>query len=233
MNTQEVLFKRFIKAAVCTTLALAGAALLIGCGGLKQSPLSATATGQKSVQRASDSHAYIVFSTRGLDPSQVMRAAKPSGTATSQKVSETVFNRRGGSLFISFNPPQNAPQDATFLKRADFDVAKGSMDRELAEITMEVFNGVTLEDVVVKFGPSGLKFNPPAELTFRGEGKLDTKSLKAYHIEDDDSKSDARISRLSYSLIRSNGYWVVTVKVPGFSEYSLGDDFIPPQGEGP
>lgn len=220
------MFKRYTIKAVCTALALGG--LLVGCGGLNQQPLAPDRLA--SLQRgdgsaySSDNPFILVFS----DPSKAwLRAAKPAlvGEATG------VFSpRRYGRLEVRLNSGDDDDDDddrdghsGVRVQRTTFEVKKGAIDREV-EISMSVFSGSALADIGVKFTPSGLRFTPPATLTLALRGDLDKKDLeglRAYHIE------GSKVTEISVKVTGNKKTLILTVEVPGFSIYSLGDELIP------
>jgi len=215
---------------IFATLALGGVALLVGCGGLNQKPLAPdrTATLQKadeSTYSSDDSPFTLVLAPKGFDPSKArVRAAKP----TAVKVAAGLFSpKRNGSLEVNFG--RRSGSDGVGVQKATFEVAKGSLDREVL-ITMTAFSGSTLGDVGCKFTPAGLKFKQeqPGILKFVLVGNLDKedfKGLKVYHIEGN------TVTELSVQVQRSGkNEWIIIIKVPGFSIYSIGDDLIPEAG---
>lgn len=213
---------------VLSTLAVL--ALLSGCGGRSQSPLSPDPVAVLQTDAGgsrNDSPAYFVLSSRDMDASQALRATKPSGKATLKKTVEKVSARRGGALGLLFDYPRGADKDDVFVRTATFLALPGSMDTD-NEITMAVSSGLTLEDIVVTFGPSGLTFSPPAILTLSVRGNLDTKALKAYHVSGAGSGTPD-VETVPISFLKVGNEWIIIIKVPGFSMYSIGDEYMPPE----
>ncbi|OGG45362.1 MAG: hypothetical protein A3F84_27025 [Candidatus Handelsmanbacteria bacterium RIFCSPLOWO2_12_FULL_64_10] len=224
------MFKRYIIKAVCTALALGG--LLVGCGGVNQQPLAPerAATLQRGGGSAysNDNPFTLVFAPKGFDLSKARaRAAKP----TLVREATGLFSpRRYGRLEVRFNRDDDDDDgddddddgDGVRVQRATFEVKKGAIDREV-EISMSVFSGSALKDIGVKFTPSGLKFNPPAtlELNLRGADRKDLQGLKCYHIE------GSEVTEISVKVTGNKKTLILTVEVPGFSIYSLGDELIP------
>jgi hypothetical protein len=225
-------FKRYlILKTIFTALALGGLGGLSGCGGLNQQPL---APGRAAPLQKVDESAYssdhpflLVFASKGSGPSRArVRAAKPTlvGEATG------LFSpRRHGRLEVRVNSGDDGDDDddddgdGVRVQRATFEVKKGAIDREVT-ISMAVFSGSALEDIGVKFGPSGLRFTPPATLTLVLRGDLDKKDLeglKAYHIE------GSRVTEMAVRITGNKKTLILTLEVPGFSIYSLGDELIP------
>lgn len=217
------MFNRLTTQVMLPALTLAGLILLVGCGGLNHSPL---APGQAVTVQQADGNALvddapfaIAFSPKAFEPRA--RATKP----TSAKSAKGVFSpRKSGELAVDFNRRSSA--SGVGVDRATFEVKKGSLGREAA-ISMTAFSGSTLADIAVLFTPSGLDFNPPATLTLVIKGDLseaDLKALKAFH------KSGNEIDEVSVRVNRSGrDEWTVVLKVPGFSSYSLGDEWFPPE----
>lgn len=215
------MFNRYAPRAVFATLALAGMILLTGCGGLSQRPLAPdrAATLQKADESAysSDSPFFLVFA----DPSKLrLRATKP----TEAKSAKGVFSpRRDGNLEVRFN--RDDDDDAVRVKKTTFSVSKGSIKQEV-EISMTVFSGSALEDIGVKFTPSGLKFSPPAklEIDLQGADRKDLQGLKVYHIE------GGKVTEISIKVTGNKNNLTLILEIPGFSIYSIGDELIPEAG---
>lgn len=228
------MFKRYLTIqAVCTALALGG--LLAGCGGVNQQPLAPerAATLQKADESAysNDNPFTLVFAPKGFDLSKArVRAAKP----TVVREATGLFSpRRYGRLEVRFNPGDGDDDDddrggnsGVRAQRATFEVKKGAIDREV-EISMSVFSGSALTDIGVKFTPSGLKFHPPArlEIVLQGDvNKKDLQGLKAYHIE------GGKVTEISIKVTGNKNNLTLTLEIPGFSIYSIGDELIPEAG---
>jgi hypothetical protein len=114
------------------------------------------------------------------------------------------------------------------VSKTTFSASRGSIKQEV-EISMTVFSGAALEDIGVKFTPSGLKFHPSArlEINLQGGNKKDLQGLKAYHIDE-----SGKVTEVSVKITGNNGSLTLTIEIPGFSMYSIGDELIP-QGGGP
>lgn len=207
-----------ITRAVFTALALGGTVLLVGCGGLNQQPLAPGATALQGGKAASnDSPAYIFFS-QASDPSKVgVRAAKPAA-ANALSATGLFSPRKDGKLEVKLDDRDDG--NGVHVQKSTFEVRKGSIDREV-EISMTVYSGSNLEDIGVAFTPSGLTFNPPATLTLALQGdvkKKDLEGLKAYHIH------DSTVTQIPIHISsRGKDGLTITLRVPGFSTYSLGD----------
>jgi len=210
--------KRWVTRVAFAGLTLAGTLLLIGCADVGQSPLA---------------------------PGTAARAGKPAQktgtsttTATASSTGQTLYTKSasgwfspgsGGSLDVKFANKYGSWTDVR-LKSATFQVAPGAIAAKTL-ITMDVTTGYTIDDVSVKFGPSGLTFNPEATLTlvFWGgspvtEEELRLREAQGYHIT-----GDGYISTVTQETdTQGNAYYIIVIKVPGFSRYSLGgNDFAP------
>ncbi|MBI2952310.1 hypothetical protein HYY27_09455 [bacterium] len=87
------------------------------------------------------------------------------------------------------------------------------------EIAMKAYSGAAVNDVAVAFGPDGTVFSQPASLTLILRGPVDPGRLRAYHI------SDGAVTQTPFEISRLGGNrWQVTLQVPGFSIYTLGDE---------
>ena len=125
--------------------------------------------------------------------------------------------------------PSYADDDCVAVLFARFTVPPYSMaDGEGHQITMKVQSGATLEDVQVIFGPSGLEFAPPATLVLALSGPVAEEDVRqVLHIDGDGSIE----SVTSTTDVRGVAFLLVTIKVSGFSRYSLGDgDFAEADG---
>ena len=92
-------------------------------------------------------------------------------------------------------------------------------------ISMTVFSGSTLEDVVVAFRPSGLTFNPPATLELCLSGNLSREDANAVEaaLRTVDHVSGGQVEKIQTKGKKDGrAGWKVTVKIPGFSLYSWG-----------
>ena len=89
-------------------------------------------------------------------------------------------------------------------------------------VDMTLYSGTRLEDISVVFGPSGYQFDGPARLRILLWGELteeEVSSLQAYHISGD------TVEPIDSNLVLTDaGNWRIIIKVPGFSEYSIGGD---------
>jgi len=96
---------------------------------------------------------------------------------------------------------------------------KGTLPEEYT-ISMTAHSGATVNDVAVAFGPDGTVFSEPTSLTLILRGPVDPGRLKAYHIT-----SDGAVTQTPFTISRhGHDKWEVTLQVPGFSIYTLGDE---------
>ena len=214
---------RYTLRGMSVALALVGAILLSGCGNL-QAPLAPGLGGPVSPVKQVSKNVYdgsqyiIAFSTKALDPSG--RAFKPT---LFSKVSGPFTALAGGSLAITM------PTDSTTgvrLKSAVFAAVGGSLLQD-RQITMTGAYGATLTDIGVIFGPTGTSFNPMASLVMVVKGPVtdaQIAAMTAFHIHSGSAEA------IQFQAVRTNTDEVtITVGVPGFSSYSLGDDNFPPE----
>lgn len=215
-------------ASIVATLVVAGSlALLAGCAGMDRSPLAPVQKADVSTT-VSPAAPHAVSSqgafSLSFSPTPRPRATKPTGN---NAVADIFSPENGGYLSLSF---PNASDSTGVVKQATFQVVPGAMDTTV-QITMDVYNGTTLDDVNVVFSPSGLAFNPPAVLTMTFVGSIDANldTVTVYHLH------EGVVTEIQGQIIHGNGEWSLVVEVPGFSSYSLGgDDGIPaPEVPGP
>jgi hypothetical protein len=112
------------------------------------------------------------------------------------------------------------------VREATFKVAKNSIGGRIAplwknyhEIEMSVETGQTLAQVIVKFRPAGMTFDPVAVLELKVKGELDPSTLVAYHV----SKS-GRVTKPAFKVEGKKTAWKLSVEVPSFSEYSWDEE---------
>jgi hypothetical protein len=133
----------------------------------------------------------------------------------------------GNVLSVTF--PKYAEEGDIVVREATFWVPADAMaDGEGHDITMTVQSGTTLDDVQILFGPSGLTFEPHATLWLTLLGPVTEADVQQVahiagdgYIENIDVLSDKKgVAKL-----------LVTIRIPGFSRYSLGDgDFAEADG---
>ena len=229
--------------ATTTLLTLACFVLLSGCGDMSRSPLvsspdvtapegggASLVNGRPSLA-SDDVAATIVLSPRAL---RAAKKANDSGKVTAtaeagvytESVSARVSPYRQKKMEVQFGEYGGA--DIVRVKKVSFTVKRNSIIGNEAlqnhrdgsyAITMEVSSGTTLADVLVKFGPSGLKFSPPAQLDIFLEGELDPAEVAAYHIDG----TAGTITKIGMEIDdQGRTGWKITIDVPGFSRYDLG-----------
>jgi len=93
------------------------------------------------------------------------------------------------------------------------------------EISMEAHSGTTMGDILVNFEPHGFDFDPryPAKLKLTLVGKDVPETRDGYHHHEPDDVEKIEVSQREYNGILMKVV-VITIKVPGFSAYSLGGD---------
>jgi len=96
------------------------------------------------------------------------------------------------------------------------------------EIIMEAHSGTTMDDILVNFEPHGFDFDPryPAKLQLTLVGKDVPETRDGYHHHEPDDVEKIDVSYQEYNGILMKVV-VITIKVPGFSMYSLGGDDVP------
>jgi hypothetical protein len=208
-------------------LGLTMAAVLWSCGEMGQNPttsLDQSAEPAPAVVDAQPSGGYIVFTPRAL---AAAKRSKRSNSSTSSKSDLTVFaNKRGANLSVKFN--EKAGKNEVVVKKAEFKVHKNSvledpraLPGDYHLIAMTVTSGTSLDDIRVKFKPSGMKFDPNAELSIEVDGDFEATKLVAYHV----SPSEKTVKQIDVDAKKERGgKYTLSVNVSGFSEYSWDDD---------
>jgi hypothetical protein len=236
-NGRYDMFRRFAHTAsgtLFTLLVVTGVALFTGCGDLSRSPLVSDSGSVETIQEdagmaASGGTFSIAFSPNRPDGSGLL--TKPAGDKKLSKKStgKKVKARKGGRLQVKLNHRGKAEKGVVRVQKVRLDVKRGSMKKD-TKISMKVTSGTTLEDVLVEFGPSGLKFSQTAVLTIWVKGDIDEKKMKklaVYHIEEDDPDDDDNEKEVSKARVRikkvGKKTWKIIIKVPGFSDYDVDD----------
>ncbi|MCZ6635930.1 MAG: hypothetical protein O7G87_21240 [bacterium] len=208
---------------LCAMTVIAGVALFIGCGtDLTRSSLAPEAPA------GMQANAPFILSFSTQDDAQTLpRASKrakgakglkteqASGQFEPKKQASGQFKpNKKGQLQVSFE--RYAKKNQVQVKSAIFTVAKGSIDAPV-EITMAVTSGTTMDDVSVEFTPEGQVFRPSVvlELVLQGNNLPEVKN--AYHAHG----GTVDMVKVSYEKEGAKVI-VLTIKVPGFSRYSLG-----------
>jgi len=98
-------------------------------------------------------------------------------------------------------------------------------DSGKVEISMEAHSGTTMGDILVNFEPHGFDFDPnyQAKLKLTLVGKDVPETRGGYHHHEPDDVESIDVSYREYNGIVMKVV-VITIKVPGFSAYSLGGD---------
>lgn len=206
--------------------ALAGVALLAGCTDLGQSPLApepmAAVQETGGAIRSSPGPFTIAFS-----PGALVRATKPAGktsiyTDYTETATEWFSLDKKGKMHVKFK--KSAADDQVQVEKATFDVKKGAISRA-SEITMTVHSGSELAHVMVEFTstPTGLTFDPPATLKIVLRGDLTEEELAelvGYH------DYGTGVEKIEVEYKDGKKKTTITMKVAGFSRYSLGGDGI-------
>ncbi|MDA0747481.1 MAG: hypothetical protein O2954_13255 [bacterium] len=218
-----------------TVFALVGTMFLQGCGDSRQELLN---SGPSSVQesRGTQGAAYLILQPKvagklGLGDliENTVRVVDGLVLDPNSKVETDADKFKYGSsgeLWTYFGNYADYWNGEVQVKEATFLVDKYSVPSESGDvrITMTVYSGYSFDDVVVKFEPSGFNFLPekPAHLKLKLRGKEVPEDVKGYHAH------GAEVEETEITYEEHNGllekYVIVTLKVPGFSEYSLGGD---------
>lgn len=214
--------KRWISRVAFAGLALAGVLLLSGCADVGQSPLApgTAVRAGKPAQNTGTSTTTATTTTSTSSTGQPLYTKSASGWFSPGS---------GGSLNVKFANNYGSWTDVR-LKSATFQVAPGAIAAKVL-ITMDVTTGYTIDDVNVQFGPSGLTFNPEGTLTlvFWGGSKLSEEELRLREAQGYHITSDGYISTVTQETdTQGNAYYIIAMKVPGFSRFSVGgNDYVP------
>ena len=218
-------FRYATAGAILMLLAMAGGAMLSGCGDIDRSPLGSSPAVQEKGAPAAWNHdqGYIVLSLRGTRPS--MKPAILDGATGLYYLTEAqeFVPAGGGMMQIDFEQPPAG--DSIRVSGAKFTVPANSIGGlpPLANgnylITMKVLSRTTLGDIEVQFEPSGLAFAPTAVLEIELEGALNPALVTAYHVHG----SGTTVEQIPITIVAQGSGWLVTMQVPGFSEYDLDD----------
>ena len=202
-----------ISLAAVAVLTAIGVGFLSACG--PGAPLAPSESGLQQGQP---------LAKKATDVSEVL-AAEPMIQEASVSAWVPITGRT-----IPLNLPNYAADGDVAVGMTVFTVPRNSMtDGEGHEITMTVQSGTTLEDVQVVFGPSGLEFAPPARLALTLLGPVTEEDVRrATHIY-----ADGCIESIATQTdVRGTAFMLVTIRIPGFSRYSLGDGSFSPEADG-
>ena len=183
---------------------LALAAFATGCG-MDQSPM-ASGVEEEGTALESEGKTYLTLSSGALEPAgKRVKIAKGD-----EKTVSKLIGRAGGVLVVKMDKVGN--EDDLLVK---FIVPKKALN-EKVKITMAVY-GETLDDLVIEFAPAGLVFEKPAKLKIYKRPGVRLGVVEAMHHYEDDS---SEVAELKVGEEKSHG--VITIKIPGFSRYSMG-----------
>ena len=210
--------------AVLSGLTLAAFVLLGGCADMSRSPFGpggGVAIEGGGAQAVSSESPFTIGFSREAAPFAGKRAKERDNSEVESALqtlsaSGTFTTRRGGKLEVKF--PQPRDRNSFYVEKVKFEVKRGSIDRT-CEITMKVTAGDALEDLEIEFTPSGVVFDPPAEMAIYLKGVQHLDAV-VYHITGDGESTEAKIVTDG----KGKKGWKITVAVPGFSRYSLGGD---------
>lgn len=213
-------------------LALAG--WLIGCGG-DRSPV---AQEEPRLDQATEAPGHIVLGSarlakitgrrwRDRQTQEASGSAQNAGGAApemSKSTSGMFYPDQWNSLEITDWRWSAADTDGSIIvKRVWFAVEWGAV-REPVAISMTATWKRAIEDVAVAFTPPGQVFNTPSTLQIHLHGPLKDEMFAdgVYHI--DAQGNVTRIGIVEIDKQRTDGNnseWVITIKIPGFSRYSM------------
>ena len=198
---------------LCLAFALVGFTLMMGCGS-GQGPLSSD-----QGPAISEDAQISAQAPRAAKKAKTDDDASGSGAQHRVQSAQKTMSDGGGSLGIKLK--KYGSKNDVIVKEAQFSVAPNSIvGGGQHEIAMEVHSGTTVDDVDVVFGPSGLTFDPPAELNLKLRGPATPADVQeALHIHGD----GAYVETIGVESDKNgNSFLHILVKVPGFSRYSLG-----------
>ncbi len=219
MKTQ---FKNLISSMVL----LMGLVFVAGCG-MDHSPTSS----EPAAEQVSGNKSYLVFSFGDMVPAAKVLGRDDDDDEDDDEYDDDDgddgYNRghqftqtkeigpKGGKLRVGTKNGRGGQDDLM----AELRVARKALDDEV-DITMTLMYGAG-EPLVIAFEPGGLVFNEAAELRIKvGKDLVEVlQTLVAYHIYDDGSVEQIRVD-----LSEHKDHFKFVVKVPGFSQYCLGDD---------
>ena len=200
-------------------LLCAGLFIAAACGEVDRSPLVSEPNGADLRSSAAGEPSAAAF-TVGFSPDPPAPGALTKPSTRVRRARKEIKPEKGGQLGVAFG--HNKIRHAVGVKKTKLKVYKGSIKNKHT-VTMTVFSGTTLEDVLVEFTPAGLDFHPPARLSILLEGELtqaDLDDLKAYHTSRDGSVTEVPLK----VYFEDDGTWMVVIIVPGFSYYDIAAD---------
>ncbi len=208
---------KHLAAAIFTTFAVVGAALLSGCGNPGHSPLASD--GSPGVSGESKAAAFLTKPKKTVE-SSATGLPSTSSTLHYRTDETTVSNNSGGNLNVSFS--NYGGKNDIRVKKATLSIEAGSIvdAASLHQITMAVYSGATLNDIHCVFGPSGMSFAPYATMTITLGGPVSPADVaQVTHVFGD----GAYVEKIKTETDKKGQvFLVVKLKVPGFSRYSVG-----------
>ena len=161
---------------------------------------------------------FIVFGDAALARA---KSALTSGSTYIQTETQMVKASKKAKLKVKFKK-YKAPMQ---VRNAVFKIAKksiGGVDplwEDYHEVGMAVETGQTLADVIVKFRPAGMTFDPVAILELNVKGELDPEALVAYHVS-----RNGKVTKPALKVEGRKTTWKLRVEVSSFSEYSWDEE---------
>jgi hypothetical protein len=190
----------YLKRIPVSVALLLGLFLASSCG-VENAPLSST---DAEVQVAPENAGLLVFGFGDEPAAKKVKGAKRSKTAK--------VGKKGGTLLVGDANKSGGKDDI----KAQFTVDKGALENKV-EITITLY-GDELEDLVVGFAPAGLVFNKkkPAELIITvGEDLYDDDDLDKLVVTHGEDEVSFEVKIVQDGI-------EITIKILGFSRYSLG-----------
>ena len=212
-------------------MALIGVALLVlaglvGCG-TDQSPMAS----QDEAQLVpAEGKSVLTFSTDAFQPAakkgkkdkedeeaeedeEDEEAEDDEKAEGEEKSAKKKIGKRGGSLKVDLRNERGGQDDI----KVKFTVPKDALE-ENEEISMTV-TGTTLSDLVIVFTPSGLIFREDARLDIKLGKDLVDLELDELVVAHTDVNGTVTLFGL---VVKEDDEVEISIRVPGFSRYSLG-----------
>ena len=229
----EMSKRRLLSIAASGPALLACVGLFIGCGDTPRPPL-APDDGAALTEQPDTGVALAKKAGKDKKDKKDKKGRK-SGEPSErdQYTSKTIPVRKGGTLQVHFE--KYGSRRAITVAKATLRIPKGSIvwtgAGHAPKIEMWAHSGTSVDEVNFVFAPgeNRVDFRPNATLTIYLRGPVSADNvLEALHIPGDGSEIE-HIKTVTDR--RGEAFLVVTVKVPGFSRYSLGDgDFAEADG---
>jgi hypothetical protein len=235
-------------------LGIAGLIALGACGDIDRHPFDSTeVTAEPIGDSALSSGGVLVFSPRALMTSAAKKVSGAEDLKRAKKVKKTFRSARNGNMTLWF--PKYGDDRILRVKKATFSVKKNSIAgakpnrKGNYRISMEVTTGTKLDDIVIRFTPSGMAFKPKAKLKLLLKGTMDVggaRKLATGPDDEDDSDladeadegeeafiyhvSKGGVTKVPVKVKVKKSGFLLTIRVPGFSDWQW-DDM--PEGDGP